>query len=258
MSCKTASVHFQAVAGIGPGAVRLPANKSLLSAAAFSLVLRTVMNRYFRTMNNEAPKVSGHSPGQTKPRHIFSKTKCTLLLKLLAASCVMGGVGAATPPADPPPTNCGGCSEAIADLRAELARVKAEVQEVRQCSGCVSPSPPPPTPSPPPPTPPPPSPLPPSPSPPPPSPSPPPPEPSSLPPSQTSRCRESRNDSGSFGRPSFQLAAPSAAPGTTAGSDQEAGADTARSSGSARGTRRRLTERSPRGPTGPEPPPVRV
>jgi hypothetical protein len=78
------------------------------------------------------------------------------------------------------------------------------------------------------------------------------------PPVEAPRCRESRNDSGSFGRPSSQLAAPSAAPGTTAGSDQEAGADTARSSGLVRGTRRRLTERSPRGPTGPEPPPVRV
>lgn len=83
-------------------------------------------------------------------------------------------------------------------------------------------------------------------------------EPSATGPPGAPRCHESRNDSGSFGRPSLRLAAPSAAPGTTAGSGQEAGADTARSSDSALGTRRRLTERSPRGPTGPEPPPVRV
>ena len=84
-------------------------------------------------------------------------------------------------------------------------------------------------------------------------------EPSATGPPGAPRCHESRNDSGSFGRPSLRLAAPSAAPGTTAGSGQEAGADTARSSSdSALGTRRRLTERSPRGPTGPEPPPVRV
>ena len=49
-----------------------------------------------------------------------------------------------------------------------------------------------------------------------------------------------------------------AAPGTAPGSDRAAGVDAARSSDSARGTRRRLTE-SPRGqPTGLEPPPVRV
>ena len=50
-----------------------------------------------------------------------------------------------------------------------------------------------------------------------------------------------------------------AAPGTAPGSDRAAGVDAARSSDSARGTRRRLTERSPRGrPTGLEPLPVRV
>ena len=49
-----------------------------------------------------------------------------------------------------------------------------------------------------------------------------------------------------------------AAPGTAPESDRAAGVDAARSSDSARGTRRRLTERSPRGPTPPEPPPVRV
>ena len=53
-------------------------------------------------------------------------------------------------------------------------------------------------------------------------------------------------------------AAPGAALGTAPGSDQAAGVDAARSSDSARGTRRRLTERIPRGPTPPEPPPVRV
>ena len=46
---------------------------------------------------------------------------------------------------------------------------------------------------------------------------------------------------------------------TAPGSDRVAGVGAARiSSDLARGTRRRLTERSPPGPTGPEPPPVRV
>ena len=82
-------------------------------------------------------------------------------------------------------------------------------------------------------------------------------KPSTTGPPEAPPRRELRSNSSSFGRPS-RLTAPSAAPGTTAGSGQEAGADTARSQPSARGTRRRLTERSPRGPTGPEPPPVRV
>ena len=89
-------------------------------------------------------------------------------------------------------------------------------------------------------------------------------------------CRESRRSSGSFGwrnmarLPSFVrlppfvrlpsvLTARSAAPGTAPGSGRVPGVDAARSSDSARGTRRRLiTERDPQGPTGSEPPPVRV
>ena len=83
-------------------------------------------------------------------------------------------------------------------------------------------------------------------------------KPSATGPPEAPPRRELRSKSSSFGRPSSRLTAPSAAPGTTAGSGQAAGADTAPSPDSARGTRRRLTERSPRGPTGPEPPPVRV
>eukprot|EP00964_Phaeocystis_antarctica_P151301 scaffold118873_cov60-Phaeocystis_antarctica.AAC.3 len=64
------------------------------------------------------------------------------------------------------------------EVRVEVVRHEfyEQIQDVRQCSGCMSPSPPPPSPpppTPPPPSPPPPSPSPPSPSPPPPSPSPP-------------------------------------------------------------------------------------
>ena len=50
-------------------------------------------------MKNETPKVHDHSPaGQTKSPRLLTKTKFTLLLKFLAASCVMGNVGAASPP----------------------------------------------------------------------------------------------------------------------------------------------------------------
>ena len=75
---------------------------------------------------------------------------------------------------------------------------------------------------------------------------------------KNSSARELRKSSGSFGWPSTLLAAPSAALGAASGSDRVVGVDAARSSDSSRGTRRRLTEKSPRGRTGPEPPQVRV
>ena len=43
-----------------------------------------------------------HVQTTIKPPHRLLKTQCTLLLKCLAAFCVLGGVGAA--PADPPPS----------------------------------------------------------------------------------------------------------------------------------------------------------
>ena len=89
-------------------------------------------------MNNEAPKDYNQSPGQIKSLHRLPKTKCALLLKLLAASCVMDRVGAATPfitAAGSSPTTCE-CSQAInsavnsavTKLRAEF---EAELQQVR-------------------------------------------------------------------------------------------------------------------------------
>ena len=95
-----------------------------------------------------------------------TQTTLPLLLKLLAAFCVLNCVGAVAVPTpsseeetkSPVPDNCATKSEVEA-LRHEFYE---QLQDVRKCSGCVSPSPPPPSPSPPPP----------SPSPPPPSPSP--------------------------------------------------------------------------------------
>ena len=122
-----------------------------------------------------------------------TKLHGTLLLKSLATFCLLGNVTATTP-------SCA-CSEEIAALtlqfqaqqvefqaqkvefqaqQAQIDSVVHDVQEVRECSGCIPPSPPPPSPSPPSPSPPPPSPSPPSPSPPPPSPSPPSPSPPPL------------------------------------------------------------------------------
>ena len=75
---------------------------------------------------------------------------------------------------------------------------------------------------------------------------------------KNSSARELRKSSGLFGWPSTLLAAPSAALGTASDSDRVVGVDAARSLDSSRGTRRRLTEKSPRGRTGPEPPQVRV
>ena len=60
-------------------------------------------------MNDEAPKVYNHSFGQTKPLHLLRKIMCTRLLKLLAASCMLGSVSAAEPlitALDPSPTTC--------------------------------------------------------------------------------------------------------------------------------------------------------
>ena len=85
-------------------------------------------------MNNEAPKDYDQSPGQIKSLRRLPKTKCTLLLKLLAASCVMDSVGAATPfitAAGSSPTTCE-CSQAIASEVTKLrAEFEAELQQVR-------------------------------------------------------------------------------------------------------------------------------
>jgi hypothetical protein len=122
-----------------------------------------------------------------KKRPALTKTNSTLLLKLLAAFCVLGSVGAAeVAPADtefqslfelptPSPSPTWGCSEEVTAMQEKIEAVELalrqcyeQLQEVCQCSECIpSPRPPP---SPPPPSPPPPSPPPPTPpSPPPPS-----------------------------------------------------------------------------------------
>ena len=114
-----------------------------------------------------------HPYGLQHPRPRYSSTKrylfdvsmsCHVSMQWLAVFCVLG-VGASTEPWS---------AELVAMEKrhaAELAAVRHEfyqlLQDVRKCSGCMSPSPPPPSPSPPPPTPPPPTPPPPSPSPPP-------------------------------------------------------------------------------------------
>ena len=104
---------------------------------------------------------------QKKKATLTKTNPSTLLLKLLAAFCVLNCVGAVAVPnpsseeetKSPVPDNCAMKSEVEA-LRREFYE---QLQDVRKCSGCVSPSPPPPSPSPPPPSPspPPPSPLPP-------------------------------------------------------------------------------------------------
>ena len=83
-----------------------------------------------------------------------------LLLKSLVTFCLLGNVTAI-----PTPTTTCGCSEAIneavtalrvelqAEFQAKFDSVTHELHDVRECSGCVSPSPPPPSPSPPPPSP---------------------------------------------------------------------------------------------------------
>jgi len=86
-------------------------------------------------MKNETPKVYDHPPGQTKSPRILPKTKFTLLLKFLAASCVMGNVGAASPllitapdpspSPDPSPTACK-CFGELQVMRGELKVVREE------------------------------------------------------------------------------------------------------------------------------------
>ena len=86
-------------------------------------------------MKNETPKVYDHPPGQTKSPRILPKTKFTLLLKFLAASCVMGNVGAASPllitapdpspSPDPSPTACQ-CFGELQVMRGELKVVREE------------------------------------------------------------------------------------------------------------------------------------
>ena len=110
----------------------------------------------------------------TSKAHGYSlfKVKGTLLLQLLVASCVLHGVSAAEPS---PPT----LEDVLFRLQELETRVKTseeshaaeliavrtdcyeQLQDIRKCTGCMSPSPPPPSPSPPPPSPPPPSPSPP-------------------------------------------------------------------------------------------------
>ena len=135
-----------------------------------------------------------------KKKASLTKINGTRVLKFLAAFCVLNNVGVAAAESSAPPTappTCG-CSDEVAALQEEIEALKVEgnatvealrtlrhefyeqLQDVRQCSNCVSPSPPPPSPPPPPPPPPslpPPSPPPPSPPPSPPPPLPPPPSP---------------------------------------------------------------------------------
>ena len=134
-------------------------------------------------MLDHSPKTHGMLL-QKKPA--LTKINGAHLLKWLAAFCMLDYAGAATPfstPA-PSPTNCG-CA---AEIKAMEERIRHEFYEqlnaVRECSGCVSPSPPPPSPEspPPPPSAPPPSPPPPAPPPPPSAPPPSPPPPSAPPP----------------------------------------------------------------------------
>ena len=91
-----------------------------------------------------------------KKKHALTKTNSTLLLKLLAAFCVLDSVGAAAVgPAEPPSTSptCG-CSEEVAAMQEKIDAMELalrhefyeQLQDVRQCSGCMSPSPPPPSP----------------------------------------------------------------------------------------------------------------
>merc|ERR1740139_606563 len=103
-------------------------------------------------------ETSNHSYQAKAPlKATRTKMNGTFLLKCLAAFCMLGNVTAS-------PTPTCGCSEAISALRVEFQAkydkqqalidyVANEVQDVRECSACVSPSPPPPSPSPPPPSP---------------------------------------------------------------------------------------------------------
>ena len=103
-------------------------------------------------MLDHSPKTHGMLL-QKKPA--LTKINGAHLLKWLAAFCMLDYVGAATPFTTPAPfpTNCG-CS---AEIKAMEERIRHEFYEqlndVRQCSGCMSPSPPPPSPESPPPPP---------------------------------------------------------------------------------------------------------
>ena len=105
-------------------------------------------------MLDHSPKTHGMLL-QKKPA--LTKINGAHLLKWLAAFCMLDYVGAATPFTTPAPfpTTCG-CS---AEIKAMEERIRHEfyeqLQDVRQCSGCMSPSPPPPSPESPPPPPPP-------------------------------------------------------------------------------------------------------
>ena len=136
---------------------------------------RSLDHYTIHTMLGRTPKAYGHSLGHKslQQKAALPKTKGTLtngtllLLKYLAAFCMLDNVTAQG--ASPTPT-CG-CSaaitEAISALRVELGMelrvefqakydaqqalvdsVAHEVQDVRECSACVSPSPPPPSPPP--------------------------------------------------------------------------------------------------------------
>ena len=103
-------------------------------------------------MLDHSPKTHGVLL-QKKPA--LTKINGAHLLKWLAAFCMLDYVGAATPFTTPAPfpTNCG-CS---AEIKAMEERIRHEFYEqlnaVRECSGCMSPSPPPPSPESPPPPP---------------------------------------------------------------------------------------------------------
>eukprot|EP00964_Phaeocystis_antarctica_P007345 scaffold3982_cov65-Phaeocystis_antarctica.AAC.5 len=100
----------------------------------------------------------GH--GKRSPQKKVKPTKMngTLLLKLLSAFCMLDNVGAATEPWSAElvamdkryTARHDACEASVTALRSELYE---QFQDVRQCSGCMSPSPPPPSPSPPPPSP---------------------------------------------------------------------------------------------------------
>ena len=103
-------------------------------------------------MLDHSPKTHGML---LQKKRALTKINGAHLLKWLAAFCMLDYAGAATPfttPA-PSPTNCG-CA---AEIKAMEERIRHEFYEqlnaVRECSGCMSPSPPPPSPESPPPPP---------------------------------------------------------------------------------------------------------
>eukprot|EP00964_Phaeocystis_antarctica_P110799 scaffold75142_cov57-Phaeocystis_antarctica.AAC.2 len=125
------------------------------------------------TMLHQKPKnygSLGHGKRSPQKKAAVTTFKGARLLKWLVAYCVLDCVSAtaetmpALSPFTSPSPTCGCSEEFVAmgerhaaelkEARQEfqdgLAKVNQQLQDVRQCSGCVSPSPPPPSPSPPP------------------------------------------------------------------------------------------------------------